>query len=82
MVVQDPAGIPHVAADVAMMVSPSSTISVGVDALRKGYEKGFEVRLRKLGIEWRDNLEQVPKALEVYCSEEISKIEGVIFTGQ
>jgi hypothetical protein len=62
-----------------MMASPPIAITQGVEELKKGYEKGFELCLLKLGIKWRDNLERVPKALEVYCSDEIYKIEMVSF---
>jgi hypothetical protein len=78
-VVQVPAAMPNGEADVVMTVLPSSTIPVGVEELRDTYEKGFELCLLKLGIKWRDNLEHVPKALEVFCADEISKIEKVNF---
>lgn len=60
-----------------MMASPPVAITQGVEELTKGYERNFELCLHKLGIKWRVNLERVPKALEVYCNDEIYKIEMV-----
>jgi hypothetical protein len=79
-VVQAPVAMPNVEADVTMTVSPPSrTVSVRVEALCNKYELCFELYLLDQGIKWRDNLEQVPKALELYCNEEITKIERVRF---
>ena len=83
MVSQERAAKPNVQeADVVMMASPQMSITVGVEELRKWYEKRFELCLLKHGIKWRDSLELVPKELEAYCNDESYKIEMVSFLAQ
>lgn len=77
---QQPAAKPNAQADVVMRASPPSAITVSVAELAKGYEKGFDLHLRKLGIRWREHLKKVPHALHEYYSKESAKIQAVRFT--
>ena len=83
MVSQERAAKPNVQeADVVMMASPQMSITVGVEELRKRYDKDFEHCLFKNGIDWRDNMDLVQKELKAYCNDESYKIEMVSFLAQ